>query len=331
MLAGLETITQGEIRVDDRRINDIEARSRDFAMVFENYALYPHLDVFGNLAMPLRARRMSRREIAGRVHDVAEMLQITEHLRKRPRQLSGGQRQRVGLGRAIIRDTRTFLMDEPLGHLEAYLRVQLRTEVRRLHERLGATTVYITHDQEEAAAVSDRIAVMSDGRLQQTGTLLTLLDNPKNRFVAEFIGDLPISIIPAVAQRQNGDLALSAGGATITLLPEHAQRLNGSDAKHDQLELGIRPRDVTLHDGGAPNRCPLEVVVTEPLGDATVVIADGQAGRISARVPSPEAPASGDTVYAEFDVARLQLFRRHRPQPSSPGRIGGCRRFALRV
>ena len=167
------------------------------AMVFENYALYPHLRVFDNIAMPLVARGLPRAEIRKRVAAVAETLQIAEHLTKRPHKLSGGQRQRVALGRAIVRTPRMFLMDEPLGHLEAYLRVQLRAEVRRLHERLGATTFYITHDQEEAAAVADRIAVMNNGRLQQVGTLLDLLDRPVNRFVAEFIGDLPINVLPA--------------------------------------------------------------------------------------------------------------------------------------
>lgn len=308
MLAGLESISDGEIRVDGRRINELEPQSRDFAMVFENYALYPHLNVFGNLAMPLVARRRPRREIAERVGQIAETLQITEHLRKRPRQLSGGERQRVGLGRAIIRDTRTFLMDEPLGHLEAYLRVQLRSEVRRLHERLGATTVYITHDQEEAAAVSDRIAVMSDARLQQMGDLLTLLDNPVNRFVAEFIGDLPISIVPAVLETENAAPALVVGGARIALNSEQARRLDDAGAASGSLELGVRPRDVTLHDSAAPDRLPLKVLVIEPQGDATVVIAEGPAGRMSARVPSSRAPAPGQALHAELTVERLQLF-----------------------
>ena len=197
MLAGLESVTAGDLLLDRQRINDVPPQGRDMAMVFENYALYPHLSVFDNIAMPLVARGRPRAEIRERVRQVAETLKITEHLTKRPHKLSGGQRQRVALGRAIVRTPKMFLMDEPLGHLEAYLRVQLRAEVRRLHERLGATTVYITHDQEEAAAISDRIAVMNNGRLQQVGTLLDLLDRPVNRFVAEFIGNLPINVLPA--------------------------------------------------------------------------------------------------------------------------------------
>src|SRR5204862_3855700 len=213
---------------------------------FENYALYPHLRVFENIAMPLVARGRPRAEIRERVRQVAETLRITEHLAKRPHTLSGGQRQRVALGRAIVRTPRMFLMDEPLGHLEAYLRVQLRAEVRRLHERLGATTVYITHDQEESAAVSDRIAVMAGGRLQQLGSLLDLLDRPVNRFVAEFIGSLPINVLPAALAEDGASLRV--GSALLPLTPAQAARLRaGGDGA---VAPGIRPEDVSLADGG---------------------------------------------------------------------------------
>src|SRR5213593_2941377 len=223
MLAGLEAVTSGDLLLDGERVNDVPAQARDMAMVFENYALYPHLRVFDNIAMPLVARRRPRAEIRERVRQVAETLRITEHLGKRPHTLSGGQRQRVALGRAIVRTPRMFLMDEPLGHLEAYLRVQLRGEVRRLHERLGATTVYITHDQEESAAVSDRIAVMAGGRLQQLGTLLDLLDCPVNRFVAEFIGDLPINILPTTIAADGA--GLQVGPAALSLSPRQTAQL----------------------------------------------------------------------------------------------------------
>src|SRR5687768_16780719 len=213
MLAGLETVSSGYLLLDQRPINDVPPQHRDMAMVFENYALYPHLRVFDNIAMPLVARRRPQAEIAERVRQVADTLRIADLLTKRPHTLSGGQRQRVALGRAIVRTPQMFLMDEPLGHLEAYLRVQLRAEVRRLHERLGATTVYITHDQEEAAAISDRIAVMNNGRLQQIGTLLDLLDRPANRFVAEFIGALPINMLPAAL----ADTGLRVASALLPL------------------------------------------------------------------------------------------------------------------
>src|SRR5438034_3680548 len=244
MLAGLESITSGDLVLDGARINDLPAQARDMAMVFENYALYPHLRVFDNIAMPLVARRVQRGEIQKRVHEVAETLHITDHLMKRPRHLSGGERQRVALGRAIVRTPKMFLMDEPLGHLEAYLRVELRAEIRRLHERLGATTFYITHDQEEAAAVSDRIAVMNNGRIQQLGTLLDLLDRPANRFVAEFIGSLPINILDTALTEDRA--ALTVGPARLPLLAEQAARLPASLARG--LVLGIRPEDVSLAD-----------------------------------------------------------------------------------
>src|SRR5688572_6372238 len=236
MLAGLELITYGDLLLDGNRINEVPAPSRDMAMVFENYALYPHLRVFDNIAMPLVARRVPRAEIRTRVHQVAQTLHITQHLTKRPQLLSGGERQRVALGRAIVRTPRLFLMDEPLGHLEAYLRVQLRAEIRRLHERLRATTVYITHDQEEAAAVSDRIVVMNAGRIQQSGTLIDLLDRPANRFVAEFIGNLPINLLDA-ALTENGN-ALQIGPTLLPLSPQQRARLQGVDGG---FTFGIRP------------------------------------------------------------------------------------------
>ncbi|MEZ5665942.1 MAG: ABC transporter ATP-binding protein [Alphaproteobacteria bacterium] len=309
MLAGLETVTRGEIRIDGARINEVPPQRRDIAMVFENYALYPHLNVFDNLAMPLRAQGVERAAIRSRVQAVAETLQITDQLRKRPSQLSGGQRQRVGLGRAIVRTPRIFLMDEPLGHLEAYLRVQLRSELRRLHERLGATTFYITHDQEEAAAISDRIAVMSEGRLQQTGSLLELLDNPANRFVAEFIGNLPINILPAALRGGAGSVAVAVDGASVALPAAKAAML--AEAAADTaagLELGIRPVDMRLHRQPGPDRIAATVAVLEPQGDTTVVIADGPGGRISAVAADDDVPAVGTAVFAALDADRIHLF-----------------------
>ena len=256
MLAGLETVSRGEIVVDGTRVNDVPPQQRDMAMVFENYALYPHLNVFENLATPLRAQRLGQAEIRRRVREVAETLRISEHLRRKPRVLSGGQRQRVGLGRAIIRTPRIFLMDEPLGHLEAYLRVELRAELRRLHERLGATTFYITHDQEEAAAISDRIAIMHGGRLQQTGTLDELSNNPINRFVAEFIGDLPMNVVNASLAGDEGHVKIA--GADLALPAEAANRLREATVPR-AVELGVRPRDLVVHGeartGSAAFRC----------------------------------------------------------------------------
>jgi multiple sugar transport system ATP-binding protein len=304
MLAGLEAASSGDLLLDGERVNDVPAQARDMAMVFENYALYPHLRVFDNIAMPLVARGRPRAEIRQRVRQVAETLQITEHLAKRPQTLSGGQRQRVALGRAIVRTPRMFLMDEPLGHLEAYLRVQLRAEVRRLHERLGATTVYITHDQEESAAVSDRIAVMNGGRLQQLGSLLDLLDRPVNRFVAEFIGDLPINVLPTTIAAEGG---LEVGPAVLSLSPQQAAHLRRAD-RAPGLSFGIRPQDVSLADDRGGAGLAGRVALLEPQGDRTVVIADTAAGRVSAVAPSHAAPPAGGAVTLLFDMERAHVF-----------------------
>ncbi len=306
MLAGLESVTRGDIKVDGERINDVPPQQRDMAMVFENYALYPHLSVFDNIAMPLVARRLRPAEIDARVREVADVLQITEHLRKRPAKLSGGQRQRVALGRAIVRTPRLFLMDEPLGHLEAYLRVQLRSEVRRIHERLGATTFYITHDQEEAAAVSDRIVVMSEGALQQAGSLLDLLDRPVNKFVAAFIGDLPINFLPAKIER-NGGLSVRVGGAALPLSAEQSVQLEGVP-ETTPVELGIRPDDTTVDMDDGANTIEGQVLVLEPQGDYTVVVTETAVGRVSAVVPSSRVPTADENVRLALDKHRVHLF-----------------------
>ena len=305
MLAGLEVVSRGDILVDGTRINDVPAQQRDIAMVFENYALYPHLNVFENLAMPLRAQKLQSGEVRRRVHEVAETLRITDQLRKKPRYLSGGQRQRVGLGRAIIRTPRIFLMDEPLGHLEAYLRVELRAELRRLHERLGATTFYITHDQEEAAAISDRIAIMHRGRLQQTGSLDELSNNPINRFVAEFIGDLPINIVRAEVSSDGAKADVA--GTDLPLPPESTDRLAGNGAIAD-LAMGVRPRDITVHRDSGADRLPCDVLLLEPLGDITVILAETPVGRISVTIDSDRAPRLGDRLHLGVDMTRAHFF-----------------------
>ena len=307
MLAGLEAVTSGDLVLDGQRINDVQAQARDIAMVFENYALYPHLRAFDNIAMPLVAQGRPRREIRERVLKVAETLQITEHLPKRPQTLSGGQRQRVALGRAIVRTPRMFLMDEPLGHLEAYLRVQLRSEIRRLHERLGATTVYITHDQEEAAAVSDRIAVMNDGRLHQLGSLFDLLDRPVNRFVAEFIGNPPITLLPAALTKGTGTSRLQVGAAMLPMSSGQIARLRAGDGTTG-VTFAVRPEDVFLTDSADAGTLPGQVAALEPQGDKTLIIVDTPAGRVSAMASSHLAPRVGASVRLRFGLDRAQIF-----------------------
>jgi multiple sugar transport system ATP-binding protein len=306
MLAGLEGISAGDLLVDGQRINELPAQARDMAMVFENYALYPHLDVYRNIAMPLVARRVGKREIQRRVEEVCRILRLTEQMRQRPRTLSGGQRQRVALGRALIRRPRIFLMDEPLGHLEAYLRVELRAEIRRLHEERRTTTVYITHDQEEAGAVADRIAVMNAGRLQQLGSLPELIDHPVNRFVALFVGERPINLLPAQVEPAAATIALRLGEATLPLRPAQQAALAG--AADGPFELGVRPDDLGLVPAGTPHCLPGRVLVIEPQGDASVVVVETSVGRVGVAVASDGVPDLGAAVGVDLAGARIHLF-----------------------
>lgn len=244
MLAGLESVSRGAIHLDGRRINEIPPQQRNAAMVFENYALYPHLSVYNNLAMPLRAQGMRRAEIDDKVREAASLLRISDLLRKRPGQLSGGEKQRVGIGRAIVRHPAMFLMDEPLGHLEAYLRVEFRAEIRRLHEQLGVTTIYVTHDQEEAAATADRIAIMRSGSLQQVGTIEDLMDRPCNRFVGEFIGEIPMNFLRSRITGSDGGATVQVGGTAF--VPDARVRRALGRIRGQELTLGIRAEDVQL-------------------------------------------------------------------------------------
>ena len=306
MLAGLESVSRGAIHLDGRRINEIPPQHRNAAMVFENYALYPHLNVFNNLAMPLRAQGLRRAEIDEKVRGAADLLRIADLLRKRPGQLSGGEKQRVGIGRAIVRHPAMFLMDEPLGHLEAYLRVEFRAEIRRLHEQLGVTTIYVTHDQEEAAATADRIAIMREGRLQQVGTIADLMDRPCNRFVGEFIGEIPMNFLASRITGSEEDAEVRVGASPFA--PDvRIQRALGR-IRDRELTLGIRAEDVQLShalDGGG---LPASIAVVEPQGERTVVIVDTEAERLTCVVPSDEMPAPGDHVRVLLDMSRTHLF-----------------------
>jgi len=307
MLAGLEEVSEGELRLDGRAINGLPAQRRDMAMVFENYALYPHLNVFDNIAMPLVARGRAASEICTRVARVAEALQISDLLKRYPAQLSGGQRQRVGVGRAIVRRPSTFLLDEPFGHLEAYLRLQLRAEFRRLHERLGTTTLHITHDHEEAAAVSDRIAVIEQGRLQQFGTFLELLDNPVNRFVAEFIGSPPINLLPAQLTGSENGPCVKVGPAKVPLPMARTAGLSQAVAS-EQLTFGVRPEDVYFDTQDTSETLFGDVVAIEPQGDFSLITVDITVGTIRAMMSSTTILRRGQRVGLRFDVSRAHLF-----------------------
>jgi multiple sugar transport system ATP-binding protein len=269
MIAGLEEVTAGDIHIGDRRVNDVAPKDRDIAMVFQNYALYPHMTVFKNMAFGLKLRKTPKAEIKQRVHDAAEILGITDLLQRKPKALSGGQRQRVAVGRAIVRDPKVFLFDEPLSNLDAKLRVQMRAEISKLHNRLQATMIYVTHDQVEAMTMGDRIVVMLEGEIQQVATPLELYHRPANTFVASFIGSPAMNLIQGQLSRNNGDLHFRDTSATL--------QLNVPPAWHDRLSahtdgpvtLGVRPEDLSEN----PTQSPIDgqsiqanVEVAEPLG-----------------------------------------------------------------
>lgn len=301
-LAGLETVSEGVILADNNRIDHLPPRVRDCAMIFENYALYPHLTAFENIAMPLRARRLPLAEIKLRVTEIARLLRIEPLLGRRPSRLSGGEKQRVGIGRALVREPAMFLMDEPLGHLEAYLRVELRSEIRRLQERLGITTIYVTHDQEEAAAIADRIIVMNAGRLQQVGSFLDLYERPINRFVAEFIGEPPMVFLPV--ERTNAD---SIGTKGIPIPLSKSLRAALSVTKDSELILGVRPNDISIV-APAPEHLNGEVTLVQPQGDHSIAAVRTPLGSATVIVPSEERPSVGAAVGLVFATEGLHLF-----------------------
>ncbi|RRN69614.1 ABC transporter ATP-binding protein [Agrobacterium deltaense] len=261
MIAGLEETSGGRIAIDERDVTAVEPADRGVAMVFQNYALYPHLTVFENMAFSLRLARRPKAEVTERVGEAARILQLEEHLHKRPSQLSGGQRQRVAIGRAIVRQPKVFLFDEPLSNLDAELRVQMRLELTRLHRKLGATMIYVTHDQVEAMTLADRIFVLKGGIVQQAGAPLSLYDDPDNRFVAGFIGSPAMNFLRA-------DIVSQVDGI-VTLAPEGGAghfraRLAQSVSPGQRVEIGIRPEHLTITEQGA---LPVVVEVAEELGD----------------------------------------------------------------
>ena len=315
MVAGLESISDGELRIDGRLVNDVPANDRDVAMVFQSYALYPHMTTYDNMAFALKLRGMPKADIDARVKEAAGILGIGELLARKPKDMSGGQRQRVAVGRAIVRHPRVFLFDEPLSNLDAKLRVQTRREIARLHQQLGATMLYVTHDQVEAMTLGDRIVVLDRGYVQQIDTPMNLYERPKNTFVAGFIGSpamnlLPGAIVagPGVALREfrAGDESFS-----IALSGAWAERLGGYDGR--AVILGIRPEDIDIvTEGGASSeragtvRVRLDVV--EPLGSEAFLSARIGAKEITARVPPRGLPAAGSEVGLVFNRERLHLF-----------------------
>jgi multiple sugar transport system ATP-binding protein len=314
MVAGLEEVTEGQVKIGDRVVNDVAPKDRDIAMVFQNYALYPHMSVLENMAFGLRRRKVPEVEVQKKVRAAAETLGLTQYLDRKPRELSGGERQRVALGRAMVRDPQVFLFDEPLSNLDAKLRVQMRAEIKRLHQRVKATMIYVTHDQVEAMTLGDRIAVLRKGELQQVADPFTLYQHPANQFVAGFIGSPPINFFAATLR---DSATLDAGGVAMSLPPELARRLAGLAGK--QVTLGIRPEDVTLDRRGAGAVMTAKVEVREPLGNEVLVHWSSPVGELISRVPGQGAPQVGESVPLHFEYAKLHLF-----DPASEKALNGA-------
>jgi multiple sugar transport system ATP-binding protein len=297
MVAGLEHPEEGEIRIDGKRVNEMEPKDRDVALVFQSYALYPHMTVHDNMLYPLKVRRMSRSERETRVRQAADLLRIKHLLDRKPRQLSGGEQQRVALGRAIVREPRVFLMDEPLSNLDAKLRVHTRAELKALQQQLGTTTVFVTHDQAEAMTLADRIAVMNEGALQQVGTPDDVYDRPANLFVAQFMGSPPMNTLSVT--RANGDL-VSDGGWRFPLAT--------SLTTDGPLTVGIRPEDITLSLTPIAGAFGASVFVSEPLGNEVIVNVNVGESVVKVRAESSVRPQRGETVYLKANTARLHVF-----------------------
>jgi ABC-type sugar transport system ATPase subunit len=307
MIAGLERPTAGAIYFGGTAVTDLEPGDRNVAMVFQNYALYPHMNVYRNLAYGLRVRRTDPSEIDRRVREVARVLEIDGYLQRKPRELSGGQRQRVALGRAMVRKPALFLMDEPLSNLDAKLRVTMRAELKRLHLELKTTTVYVTHDQLEAMTMSDRVAVMHEGILQQYATPASLYNAPVNLFVAGFIGSPPMNFLPAAVERKAQGLSLRVGDSLLPLDPEQGSRLL-SRADQGQVTLGIRPEHLRFEAAGTPGTIPARVFVVEPVGPETYVDLLVDRSRLVARADSETPVRVDDVVGLSLDSRRLHLF-----------------------
>jgi multiple sugar transport system ATP-binding protein len=304
MVAGLEEVTEGQVKIGDRVVNEVAPKDRDIAMVFQNYALYPHMSVYDNMAFGLRRRKLAPAEVDRKVRGAADTLGLETYLLRKPRDLSGGERQRVALGRAMVREPQVFLFDEPLSNLDAKLRVQMRAEIKRLHQRVNATMIYVTHDQVEAMTLGDRIAVLRRGLLQQVADPFTLYGRPANQFVAGFIGSPPINFFSA--SLDEAGTTLQSGEVRIQVPAELAVRLAPRRGK--TVTLGIRPEDLLLDAHGAGVTLDGVVDVREPLGSEVLVHLDTPVGKFVARYPGQDVPAVGSKAKLHFSFAKLHCF-----------------------
>jgi multiple sugar transport system ATP-binding protein len=308
MVAGLESVSGGTISIEGRVVNDLPPRERDIAMVFQDYALYPHKSVFENLAFGLRLRKLPEAEIGRRVQDAAAILQIGHLLDRKPRALSGGQRQRVAMGRAIVRQPKAFLFDEPLSNLDAQLRAEMRTEIKKLHHRIGATTIYVTHDQVEAMTLAQRIVVLSGGRIMQVGTPDEIYNRPASVFVAGFTGSPPMNFLDARIVQADQAPAIALADAAPLVAP--VSRREGLRAfAGSAIRFGIRPEDVRLERAGETDQAlDTRVVVVEPLGAETLLTLACPGGELVARVPPQPDLAPDQALRVWIDMAKFHAF-----------------------
>jgi len=310
MIAGLEEVTSGDIYIGGELVNDLPPKDRDIAMVFQNYALYPHMTAFENMSFGLRLRKFSKQEIRARVENAARILDITELLDRRPKALSGGQRQRVAMGRAIVRNPKVFLFDEPLSNLDAKLRVQMRTEIKRVHQKVKTTTVYVTHDQVEAMTLADRVVVMNNGRIEQVGAPQELYHNPKTRFVAGFIGSPAMNFIPCRLEQNGVGLKVRVSDAIALPVPESRAARYRAFAGRD-LTLGLRPEHLTEPRGSARKEASefdVTLDVVEPLGMETMVFFTVNGKELCARVDPAAAKGPGEPMRLAANVEHMHLF-----------------------
>lgn len=309
MIAGLEEVSDGEIVVDGEVVNDVPPKDRDMAMVFQNYALYPHMSVFENMSFGLRLKRYPKDEIKRRVDEAARILDLAELLNRKPRQLSGGQRQRVAMGRAIVRNPKVFLFDEPLSNLDAKLRVQMRTEIKRVHQKVKTTTVYVTHDQVEAMTLADRVVVMNGGIIEQVGTPHDLYHRPRTRFVAGFIGSPAMNFIPCRLEQNGAGLKVRLSDQLALPVPaDRTDRYRGHAGK--PLTLGLRPEHITEPRGGAiDTRCEFSVIldVIEPMGMETMVFFSIASTEVCARVEPSSASPPGQSMKLLANLGHMHL------------------------
>ena len=307
MIAGLEDITAGELLIDGELMNDVPPKDRNIAMVFQNYALYPHMTVFDNMAFGLKLRKVDKMEIKRKVEEAAKMLDLTTYLDRKPKALSGGQRQRVAVGRAIVRSPKVFLFDEPLSNLDAKLRVTMRAEISNLHHRLQATMIYVTHDQIEAMTMGTKIVVMSEKRIQQIGAPLYLYNHPINKFVAGFIGTPPMNFFTLKIEEKDGKIVANEGSFSLTPTPEQQEKLKAYVGK--EVYFGVRPEDLEYQAApAAENNMQLKVTNKEPLGADTHVFVQVKDKTIVARVAPDVEVQLGDSINFVPNMAKSKFF-----------------------